>query len=476
MDPNQTPTDLEHRLAPILDLLHKQLVETTLTQRQHQANEAVIQNLVARQQSAALQRELHKLDDADIAHLLALLPSEHRPYIWQEMSAIRAAEVLIELPEPIAESIIQQTEEKRLIRIIKQLDADELSELAEFLPSQVLEAAKQALHENARDWLEASLKYPEDSVGDIMSMDSLSISDQCTLDQAIAQIRAASELPPQTDKLFVENPNHRLVGVLPLVQLIREPGDKLIKECVDNQVISFSPFDDAEDAGLAFERYDLISAPVVDEKNRVVGRLTVESIMDHLRDRADAQVLTKEGLSADTDLFGPIVQGAKQRWPWLFINLLTAFLATRFISLFEDSISQLVALATLMPIVASVGGNTGNQTAALLIRGLAMNQINGKNLWFLYRKELTIGTINGMIWGSVLGVLAWLLYSNWMLGVVMSAAILCNLMFAAIIGISVPVLLDLMKRDPAMGSSVILTFVTDSMGFFIFLGMASLLL
>ena len=257
---------------------------------------------------------------------------------------------------------------------------------------------------------------------------------------------------------------------------MRYPEDTLVRDCMDTDVVAFSPGDDAVDAGQAFERYDLISAPVVDEHHRLIGRLRVETIMDHLREVAQKQALAKEGLKADTDLFGPILEGARERWPWLMINLLTAFLATRFISLFEGTIQQLVALATLMPIVASVGGNTGNQTAALVIRGLAMEQIQGGNLGYIYRKELLISLINGVIWGSVLGLFAWLLYQNPLLGCVMMGAVMLNLLLAALIGITVPMLLVRLKKDPAMGSSVVLTFATDSMGFFLFLGLATLIL
>ncbi len=474
MNQNHNIPSLEERLAPVMELLHKQLIEGAVTQRQQQANADVIEQLMARQHQAALQRELKKLDCADIAHLLNILPSDNRPLIWNELNYSQAGEVLVELPESVAEFLVEQTDPERLNEILKTLDTDELTDIADFLPSHALEKAKATLATRERDWLENSLEYPEDSVGDIMSMDSLVMPETLSIDEGVKLVRSTQDLPPQTDKLFVVNNSGRLTGVIPLINLIRENGESKIKDCMSTNVVTFSPYDDAEDAGLAFERYDLISAPVLNEKRHVIGRLTVESIMDHLRMRADSQALTKAGLSADTDLFGPIFQGAKQRWPWLCINLMTAFIATRFISIFENTIEQLVALATLMPIVASVGGNTGNQTAALLIRGLAMSHINRENLSFIYRKEVLISAINGLIWGSILGLCAWLLYSNIALGLIMATAITLNLVLASIIGITVPLALNRMKRDPAMGSSVVLTFVTDSMGFFIFLGLASI--
>lgn len=468
---------LEQRLSPVLTLLQKHAVEKAVTQRQHHARSNVIEQLVQRQQNAALYRELNKLNNADIAHLLSMLPGDKRLLVWEELSHTEAGNILLELPDGIAENLIEQTRQDHVLMILQTLDTNELSEIADLLPLTLLNEAKALLEANERLWLEHTLTYPDGCVGGIMSKDSLLIDAELTVNDAIELVRSAENMPPQTDKLFViYGPHNQLVGIIPLIQLIQNQGDAYIQECMETDIVMFSPQDDAEHAGKAFERYDLISAPVVDQNQLIIGRLTVESIMDYLRTQAEHQALAKEGLSADTDLFGPILEGAKERWPWLCVNLLTAFLATRFISIFEGTIQQLVALATLMPIVASVGGNTGNQTAALLIRGLAINQVHRDNLSYLFRKELLISLLNGLLWGSVLGGLSWFMYWDAMLGLVLMLAITCNLVLAAFIGISVPLLLDKFDKDPAMGSSVILTFATDSMGFFLFLGLATLIL
>ena len=473
---DERPKKLAKRLAPVLEQLQRQSVVETVTHRQQQQRSDLIENLVQRQQKAALVRELNKLNKADIGHLLNMLPADKRHTVWQELPNSVAADVLLELNDSVAEDLIELTHEQRLLSILESLDSDELTEIDDLIPPTVLRQAIDALEANERNWVKQTIAYAEGTVGDNMSRDSLTVSEHCSIDEAIEKVRSAPELPPQTDKLFVINRQHQLVGIIPLIELMRHPGQTRIRDCMEQDVVSFSPTDDAEDAGQAFERYDLISAPVVDEHRRLVGRLRVETIMDYLREVAENQALAKEGLKADTDLFGPILEGARERWPWLVINLFTAFLATRFISLFEGTIQQLVALATLMPIVASVGGNTGNQTAALVIRGLAMEQIQPGNLGYIYRKELIIGLVNGVLWGSLLGLFAWLLYSKPMLGVVIMAAVTLNLLLAALIGISVPLLLDYLKKDPAMGSSVVLTFATDSMGFFLFLGLATLIL
>src|ERR671919_355181 len=234
--------------------------------------------------------------------------------------------------------------------------------------------------------------------------------------------------------------------------------------------------DDAREAARAFERYDLVSAPVVDERGRILGRLTVDVMLDTIRSEAEDDLLRRDGLSGEEDLFGPVWRSARRRWLWLAVNLMTAFLASRVIGLFEHSIQQLVALATLMPIVASVAGNTGNQTVALFVRGLAMDQINSGNIRYLSFKEAAVSTINGLIWGSVIGLVASVLYGNAALGLVMAAAMLINLILAAVVGIGVPAAMHRLGRDPAFGSSVLLTFTNDTMGFLIFLGLATVFL
>lgn len=471
-----TPSRLEERLAPLLDLLRKQELVSAITLRQSAGRDDLVENLVQRQQQVELARALSSLHGADIAHLLQMLSTPKRLAVWHLLPPDIAADALVEVPEGIVETLVDHSDAARIDAILGHLDVDELLEIADELPPELIERAKAQLASNEQRWLEKGLDYPDDSVGELMIKDSLIMSAHQSVDEAIATMRSIEELPFQTDQIFVVNRFRHLVGAVPLVSLIRHEGAARLSEIMDREVVTFDPEDEAEDAGQAFERYDLISAPVLDPRRRIIGRLTVESVMDFLRERAESVALAKEGLHSDADLLGPVWSSAKHRWPWLSVNLVTAMIATRFISIFEGTIQELVALATLMPVVASVGGNTGNQTSALLIRGLALDQVRKDNLGFIYRKEMTIALINGLMWGSVLGALAAALYWNYRLGLVMLAAITLNLMLAAAIGITVPVVLERMDRDPAMGSSVMLTFATDSMGFFIFLGLASIFL
>jgi magnesium transporter len=242
---------------------------------------------------------------------------------------------------------------------------------------------------------------------------------------------------------------------------------------VGEDPVGFRPHDDARDAVKAFERYDLVSAPVVDERGKLVGRLTVDAAMDFVRYDSNLQALKHAGLSGDEDLFAAPWHSARNRWPWLGINLLTAFVASRVIGQFEATIDQVALLAALMPIVASIGGNTGNQTMALVIRGLALDRIRPGNARRLLTKELAIGLLNGIVWGLIVAIFAVALYSNLTLGVVMSGAVLMNLLVAALAGVTIPLALHAIGRDPAHGSSVLLTFVTDAMGFFLLLALAT---
>jgi magnesium transporter len=242
------------------------------------------------------------------------------------------------------------------------------------------------------------------------------------------------------------------------------------------EVVSFHPDEDAADAALAFERYDLVTAPVVDEHGVLVGRLTVDEMVDVIREESETEALNLAGLKEEEDLFAPVIDSVKNRWAWLAINLCTAFVASRVIGAFEGSIERLVALAALMPIVAGIGGNSGNQTITMIVRALAMGQLQPGQAQRLWRKELGVSVINGLVWGSALGVLAWLLYGNFSLGLVMLAATTLNLMLAASMGVLIPTMMERFGKDPAVGSSVLITACTDSGGFFIFLGLASLFL
>ncbi|MGB5209978.1 MAG: magnesium transporter [Gammaproteobacteria bacterium] len=471
-----SPKRLEHRLQPVRELLRRQeLVEQLIDRDEHDRN-SLGADLLHRQHHQELRRKLSRLHPADVAHLVEMLPPDERLAVWSCVPAAMAGVILAEVNDPVAEGLISETADQRLLSICQAMDPDDLGFIDDMLPASIREELVGGLRERDRSWHETTVTYPEDSIGYLMSRDMLFIEAEATVRDTLKYLRSLDDFPDQTDQIFVVDSRRHLLGTLQLKDLFLNPVKTPIQELAEPAPEVFQPEQNASEAAHAFERYDLISAPVVDDRDRLLGRLTVDVVMDFIRNEAEEDAFLREGLSADEDLFGPVIQSARSRWMWLSLNLMTAFLASRVIGLFEGSIEKLVALATLMPIVASIGGNTGNQTIALVVRGLALKQINRENLRYLALKELGIALINGLVWGAAMGAVAWLLYDNLRLGLVMAAATLCNLLVAALFGIFVPVVRERLGRDPALGSSVVLTFITDSMGFFIFLGMATLVL
>jgi magnesium transporter len=467
---------LERKLQRVLQALERFELMDSLHERQVHRRPEVESTLLHRYQDAELARRLTELDGADVAQLLEMLPVRERHRAWSNLEAALAGDALSEVVGHVAEDLIAHTPEARLIRILGSIMPDEISALKKYIPGDVLARFKQSMEERERRQLELSSEYREGTVGALMKHDFILFPAAMRVSDAIDELRQQSPLPEQTDRIFVRDEYRRYQGSVTITDLLLDDGSHTLGEIMGSDDLSFDPKDSSDRAGQAFERYDLISVPVVDAKQQMIGRLTVETVMDYLRERAEDQALASAGLSEDTDLFAPTWKGARERWPWLAINLLTAFAATRFIALFESTLEQIVSLAVLMPIIASVGGNTGNQTIALFIRGLALEQIKGSNQLFLVRKELYISVINGLIWGALLAVVATVLYRDAGLGAVMMAAMTLNLLVAAMVGAGLPLLAHRMGRDPAMGSSVLLTFTTDSMGFFIFLGLATVFL
>ena len=306
----------------------------------------------------------------------------------------------------------------------------------------------------------------------------MTVREDVTLETVLRYLRRFDELPDHTDQVFVVDRNDVLQGVLPLDRLLINEPEVMVTDVMKRDVLTLQALDEASEAAQAFERYDLVSAPVVDPHGRLIGRLTVAEVVDVIREEGDSDLLSQAGLREEEDLFSSVWNSAKNRWLWLAVNLCTAFFASRVIGTFEGTIEKVVALAALMPIVAGIAGNSGNQTMTLMIRSIALGQVNASNARRLILKELAIAGLNGLVWGGIAGVFAWWLYSDTaqgtVLGLTMTLAMTLNLLLAAMIGLAVPLALERAGRDPAIGSSVLLTFTTDSMGFFIFLGLATL--
>jgi magnesium transporter len=436
-----------------------------------------VQALLAREEaSAELRARLDALHAADIAYILEALPPEERLAVWDRVKADRDGEILVEVSEAVRESLIEAMDSRELVAAAETLEADQLADIAADLPAGVIEQVVQSLPADERERLRAALSYPEGSVGALMDFEHVAVRDDVTLEAVTRFLRRMDELPAHTDQLFVVDRAQRLKGTLPLARLIVSDLELEVGRVTVAESVKLFPEDAAEDAANVFERYDLVSAPVVDASGSLIGRLTVDAVVDYIREQSAESRLAEAGLREEEDVFAPVVDSFKNRWAWLAINLVTAFIASRVIGLFEDSIERLVALAALMPIVAGIGGNSGNQTTTMIVRALALGQIRGTYWRQLLKKEIGVALLNGAVWGMLLGVVAYLFYGNVALGGVMALAMMLNLILAAVMGVAIPWLRARFGRDPAVGSSVLITACTDSGGFFIFLGLASLFL
>jgi magnesium transporter len=476
LDTQKTQDSLQGSLQQVLALLHRHRLVENLVHKQDMPKHTLVESLVHKQNLRALQKKLDQLHTADVAYILESLPLEDRLVVWELVKAERDGDILLEVSDAVRESLIEVMDTHELVAAAEQLDADELADLAPDLPQQVVYEVMDGLDSKEREQLQSALSYTEDQVGSLMDFELVKIRADVTLEVVLRYLRRFEELLDQTDKIFVVDEDNRVQGVLPLKTLLVSDPDALVEVVMARDVVVFHPEDDSGDAAQAFERYDLITAPVVNADNQLIGRLTVDEMVDVIREESDSEVLSMAGLKEEEDLFASVWDSVKNRWAWLAINLVTAFVASRVIGVFEGAIEQLVALAALMPIVAGIGGNSGNQTTTMIVRALALGQLQTSSAMRLWRKELGVSMVNGLVWGGIIGLIASLLYGSFSLGLVMTAAMTLNLMLAATIGVMIPMLMVRAGRDPAMGSSVMITACTDSGGFFIFLGLATLFL
>ncbi|SEQ51767.1 magnesium transporter [Solimonas aquatica] len=468
---------LEHARAQVIELLSRQAIERDLLSRSENRKSDVVAQLVVRQHQAALAQRLMRFHPADIAFVLENLAPEAREMAWALVRGERRGAVLLEASDNVRRSLVESMAPEEISAVMRTLDSDDIADLVSSLPDEQRAAVLEHVDRADQAEVRSVLSFPEDSVGAMMDLDFIAVREDASLEAVQRLLRRKKPLPPHTNELIVVDRNNSLRGVLPLDRLLlEEPEDEVSKVMLPEPTFFYTD-DRDRDAVDAFEKYDLISAPVVNLHRQVVGRITVDAVIDEINERAQSEGLRQVGLSEDDeDLFTSPVTSARKRWPWVALNLLTAFVASRVIDAFEPVIAQLVALATLMPIVASIGGNTGNQTMALVIRGLSLNQMGPQQLRKMLLREVLIAGINGTVWGSALGGVTFLLYHDWKLAGVIGSAMLLELLLAATAGLLIPVLLQRFGRDPIMGSSVMLTATTDSMGFFIFLGLASLIL
>jgi magnesium transporter len=385
-------------------------------------------------------------------------------------------EVLLELPEAVRVDLVKLMDDQALVAAAHTLDTDDIADLIPDLSDQVIAEILFALDKQDRQRLDAVLSYPEDTAGGLMNVDAITVRENITLEVVLRYLRRRGELPEHTNQLFVVDRSDRVIGVLSVAKLLTSDARTRVSQVMVREVVKFTALTPDKDVAAAFESYNLVSAPVVDENSRLLGRITVDDVVDVIREQADRQVMAPAGLSEDQDIFAPVARSSRRRGIWLGVNLVTAFIASWVIGLFEQTIQQVVALAVLMPIVASMGGNAGTQTLTLVVRGLAVGTISESNARRLLSRELMIGAVNGLVWSLVVAAVAVWWYGNLMIGALIAAAMVINLGFAALSGVGIPFLVRRFGVDPALASGVILTTVTDVVGFFAFLGLATLFL
>jgi magnesium transporter len=467
-DPLQQVTELLRRHKLVEELVHRQ---------EDMPKHELVEGLTHRQNLAELERRLNELHPADVARVLEALPVDDRLLVWELVRQDRDGEILLEVSDAVRESLIANMETDELVAAAEQLDADEIADLAPDLPPEVMDDVFESLSVEEREQLRAAMSYAEDSVGALMDFEMIGVREDVTVEVVLRYLRRRQELPDHTDQLFVVDRDEHLRGLLSVNRLLVSSPEALIGEVMSIEgIVSLRPEQDAQEAALAFDRYGLVSAPVVDDEGKLVARVTVDAVVDFIRERSENEMLSAGGLSEDEDLFAPVWNSLRNRWTWLAINLVTAFVASRVIGVFEHAIEKLVALAALMPIIAGIGGNSGNQTITMIVRGLALGQVTTGNARKLLTKEFLVAVLNGLVWGAVVGLFAFLIYHNWQLGAVMMGAMLLNLMLAAVMGFAIPMTMYKLGRDPALGASVMITAITDSGGFFIFLGLATVFL
>ena len=419
---------------------------------------------------------LSTLHPADIAHILEGLTPELRAAVWTQVDIRQMGEVLLELPEAVRADLVKLMDDQALIAAAHTLDTDDIADLIPDLSDEVIAEILFALDKQDRQRLDSVLSYPEDTAGGLMNVDTVTVRENITLDVVLRYLRRRGELPEHTNQLFVVDRSDRVVGALPVARLLTTETKARVSKAMERDVVKFTTLTPDKEVAAAFENYNLISAPVVDDNNRLLGRITVDDVVDVIREQADRQVMAPAGLSEEQDIFAPVARSSRHRAVWLGVNLVTAFIASWVIGLFEHTIEKVVAVAVLMPIVASMGGNAGTQTLTLVVRGLAMGTISESNARRVLSRELMIGAVNGLIWALVVAVVTLLWFHHWLLGVLIGAAMIINLAFAALSGVLIPLLVRKVGVDPALASAVILTTVTDVVGFFAFLGLATLFL
>jgi magnesium transporter len=423
-----------------------------------------------------VRRLVNTLSPAEIGNLLESLPVAKRGIVWGLVDPEDDGEVLVHVGDDVRESLLAEMDPDEIVAAVEDLDIDDLAELAEDLPDTVIEEVLKSMDRENRERLEQVLSYGEDTAGRLMNPDVITVRTDVSVDVVLRYLRLRGEIPEHTDHLFVVSRRHQYLGRVAIAALLTHDVSTPINELIDDEQPAIQVDTPDTEVATQFSDHDWISAPVVDENNILLGRITIDDVVDIIRAQAEHQALSAAGVDEDEDLFSPVPRAFRRRVVWLAINLCTAFLASAVVGQFQDTIDRLVALAVLMPIVAGMGGNAGTQVLALMVRGLALGQVGASNVRPLVWKEARVALMNGALIGGIVALATWAWFRDGELALVILAAMVINLLSAAVAGVLVPLTLKRLRLDPALAGGVILTTVTDVMGFFSFLGLATLVL
>ncbi len=419
---------------------------------------------------------VHSLRPAEVARLLESLPIRERAVLWEMVAPEDEGDILVELSDEVRDGLIEGMQTEELIAATAGMDFDDLADLLADLPEVVAKQVLQSLDKVDHDRLQQVLAYDEDCAGGLMNVDIVTVRPDVTLEVVARYLRAVGDMPDGTDLLFVVNRDNEYVGSLFLSRLLTHDTDTLVSAIMSTDVLPIPAHTPSRQVVWEFENRDLLSAPVVDDDYRVVGRITVDDVVDVIREEAEHSLMSAAGLDEEDDMFAPVFKSARRRALWLGINLGTAFLAASVVDLFQSTIDKVVLLAVLMPVVPSMGGVAGTQSLVIITRAMALGQVDKTNATRILKKELAVGLLNGLGWSIVVATFTYLWFGDWRIGGVIAAAMIINLFIAAFSGFGIPLLLKEMRIDPAIAGGVVLTTVTDVVGYMTFLGLGAALL
>ncbi len=419
---------------------------------------------------------INSLHPAEIARLLESLPLRERAVLWEMIDSEDEGDVLVEVAEEVRDGLIEGMQTEELIAATEGMELDDLADLLADLPETVTQQVLQSLDKLDQERLQQVLAYDEDSAGGLMNVDIVTVRPDVTLDVVARYLRARGGMPDGTDLLFVVDRDNEYVGSLFLSRLLTNDVDTLVSSIMSTDVMPIPAHTPSTQVVWEFENRDLLSAPVVDDDYRVVGRITVDDVVDVIRDEAEHSLMSAAGLDEEVDMFAPVVKSATRRALWLGINLCTAFLAASVVGLFQTTLEKIVLLAVLMPVVPSMGGVAGNQSLIIITRAIALGLIDKTNVRGILRKELAVGLLNGVGWSIIVAAFTYLWFGDWQIGGLIAIAMAINLFVAALAGFGIPLILKRMHIDPALAGGVVLTTVTDVVGYMTFLGLGATLL